>query len=452
MQAVKEIKMISRSKLITLPDFHATKLNNNRDIYVYLPEGYDEESDTRYPVLYMQDGQNCFDNGKSCEGRSWLIDKVTDKLIEENKIEKIIIVGIPFVRRSIEYCYYTWKNRQIHWDNGAGFEYSIDGLGTEYADFVINELKPYIDANYRTKTDSDNTALMGSSDGAFITFNMGIRHPEVFGNLAVMSPALFAMDMDFLDRTDIKNRMIWIDTGEKEACLNEDARKMVRILLNKGMEEGKDLFFYYEPDGEHTEQQWGKRVNSPLTLFFGQAGQPQSVNLYSDDVLSLKDTDKFINPVITYNTGVTRSDYCAVFTNSNSDVLTIGKAGELVPLRPGKTEITYTINNITEKREIVVDPELSDKVELSFTVQVPESTPDNATVGIDTYSPLNFKLERTADGLYVGKVKVMRGLNCNYMLRCLCNTGLYREHGTSIRHFRATENLEINCKVESWGN
>lgn len=442
------------SRIETIKNFHASKLGNDRDIDIYLPEGYEENKKERYPVLYLQDGQSVFDNGKSGTGRSWKLDAVADRLIREKRIEKIIMVAIPHVNRTIEYCYYTWKDKKVRWDNGAGFDYSINGRGEAYADFVIHELKPFIDAHYRTLPDSDNTALMGSSDGGFITFNMGIRHPDVFGKIAVMSPAFFAMDMDYFRETEVRNRLIWMDTGEKELCLNHDARNMAKQLMEKGYVDGENLFFYFAPDGEHTEADWGARVFCPLILFFGNVGKPVKVRLATDERISLNEKEAFLNPIIIYESHVRRSDLNGEYAVSDHGVLDVEKSGEITPKAPGKTEIIYRLHDLVLKREITVDAELTDTVEVEFVVQVPEDTPKDARVGIDTGSPLHVELQKKSAGVYSGKAVLKRGTKFMYRIKMYRNFRLITELNAKdeipCRRLHATEREEIRCRVEKW--
>lgn len=444
------------ARIETIKDFHASKLGNDRDIYVCLPEGYEENTQERYPVLYLQDGQSVFDNGRSVNGRSWKIDAVADRLIREKRIGKIIIVAIPHVNRTVEYCYYTWKDKRVRWSNGAEFDYSINGQGEAYADFVIRELKPFIDARYRTLPDSGNTALMGASDGGFITFNMGIRHPDVFGKIAVMSPAFFAMDMDFFEGAEVKNRMIWMDTGEKELCLNRDARDMAKRLMEKGCTDGENLFFYFVPDGEHTEADWGARVFCPLILFFGNVGKPVDVRLIADERISPKEKQRFINPVIRYDSHVRRSDLNGEYAVSDHDVLDVGKSGEITPGAAGEAEVTYRLNDLMRKKKIVIDAKLSAAVEVEFIVQVPEDTPEDARVGIDTCSPLHVELQRRNAGIYAGKAVLERGTRFRYLVKMYWNFRLFAELDTKdeipCRRLHAAEREEIRCRVEKWGH
>lgn len=445
------------SNIVSIPKFHAARLNNDRDIFVALPEGYDRDKNQRYPVLYTQDGQNVFFSGISSSGTSWMINNEAERLAEENKISKIIIVAIPFMNRSIEYSYYTWKDKKVSWENVEGFNYSIEGRGEEYADFVINEVKPYIDLHFRTLKDSCNTALMGSSDGAFITFNMGIRHPEVFGKLAVMSPAFFGMDLEFLKKTEIRNELIFMDVGEKEMCLNSDALNMALLLIETGRIDGKDLFFHYVPNGEHNEADWAIRVKNPLICFFGKTGYPLTAELSGRRVLGPEEKEVYVNPILTYNTSFQRTVLYGEYIVDDETVLTVEKSGRVNIYREGKTKLIFTAEGVTAEADYKIDEALSPTVNINFTVKVPENTPEEAMIAIDSYTPANYRLERNANGLYTGSAILKRGVIINYKVRMFSDfqlkTETFKNHiKMPYRQLSADADMEIICNVEGWSD
>ena len=132
-----------------------------REISVWLPPGYATDINSRYPVLYMQDGQNLFDPATSAFGIDWRLDETADSLIRNGTIKPIIIVGLANTRwRSAEYA-----------DNDTGYAYMR---------FVVKTVKPFIDYAYRTLKDPENTAVGGSSLGALISFMLGWNYPDVF--------------------------------------------------------------------------------------------------------------------------------------------------------------------------------------------------------------------------------------------------------------------------------
>jgi len=227
-----------------------------RDIIVWLPPSYDSLSNKKYPVLYMQDGQNVFDPGTSSFGVDWQIDETTDSLIKIKAIEEIIVVGI----------YNTYQR---------GSEYNQTDLGYAYMRFIVKELKPFIDSTYRTLPDRKNTAVGGSSSGGLISFMMLWEYPDIFSKAACISPAFKISDIDFVssvknysgNKKDIK---IYIDNGgvglEKE--LQPGIDEMLIALKDKGYMENQDLLWVKDSSAEHDEAAWAKRVYRFLEFFF----------------------------------------------------------------------------------------------------------------------------------------------------------------------------------------
>lgn len=235
-------------------DFASQHLTLPRDIIVWLPPGYTE--DERYPVLYMHDGQNIFDPLTSYIGQDWKVDEVATQLISENKMKKIIVVGI--------YC-----------TELRGPEYSPMQLGEKYTQFLIQELKPFIDSHYPTLRDSSNTAVMGSSMGGIISFNIAWENPHVFSMAGCLSPAFMVDDNEILERVNTytgnkKPIKFYLDNGTVglEAELAPGFEQMCRLLPQKGYTED-DLLVYVDDGAVHNEIAWANRIHIPLLFFFG---------------------------------------------------------------------------------------------------------------------------------------------------------------------------------------
>lgn len=228
----------------------------NRDIIVWLPPGYDELSDKYYPVLYMQDGQNVFDPSTSSFGIDWQIDEVADSLIKTKSIKEIIIVGIynsPF----------------------RGVEYNNTTLGSAYMNFIIEELKPFIDRVYHTLPDRQNTAIGGSSSGGLISFIMAWEHSDVFSMAACLSPAFKIKKIDYVAPVKSysgarKDIMLYIDNGGigLEEQLQPGIDEMLSALKEKGFVQGKDILYFKDSSAEHNESAWAKRVYRFLEFMF----------------------------------------------------------------------------------------------------------------------------------------------------------------------------------------
>ena len=444
------------SKIITIPDFYASKLNNYRNIYVYLPSGYDMDPDIRYPVLYMHDGQNIFDLPTSSDEKSWGIHNTADKLIDENKIRKLIIVGIAFKERAQEYSHASWNRKHVEYNEYARFEYTIEGKGELYEDFIIKELKPYIDKTFRTLPDKDNTALMGASAGGLVTFNIGTRHPNIFSMLGVMSPAFFSMDFNILKSIDKQALKMWFDAGEREPCLLEDTKRVVDLLLEKGYIEWEELIYYQVPDGFHSNKDWGDRAAGPLIFFFGNIGEPVYAQLAGRNQVGLDEEDVRVNPVVYYNSGLIRSDLKASYVVENDEVLELRPDGMIIPKREGTSRVDYVLKEIQVSKTYTIIKGLSKTVKVEFEVIAPENTPEEAMVFADTYSPINLSMEKVSEGVYKGVFHLPRGLNVNYRLKMLCKDRLAIEKDAGLddiplRNLYAIDDLEIHCIVNHWG-
>ena len=225
-----------------------------RDIIVWLPPGYSGEE--KYPVLYMQDGQNIIDPLTSYIGQDWKIDEAATRLISGQKMKKIIVVGI--------YC--TELREE---------EYSPRHLGGEYTKFLIQELKPFIDENYFTMSDQTNTAVMGSSMGGIISFQLAWEHPEVFSMAGCLSPAFLVDDYEILERVktytgEKKSVKFYLDNGTLglETELAPGFHRMGLLLTEKGYSK-EDLMIFVDEGATHNEISWSNRVHIPLLFFFG---------------------------------------------------------------------------------------------------------------------------------------------------------------------------------------
>jgi predicted alpha/beta superfamily hydrolase len=156
-----------------------------RRVWLYLPPGYARQPTKRYPVVYLQDGQNVFDEATAFAGE-WGVDETLNQLAAgPAKATQAIVVAIDNggERRLNEYS--PWANA----------EYQKGGEGDQYTDFLARTLKPYVDAHYRTRPEAAHTAIAGSSMGGLIALYAGLKYPQVFGRVGVFSPAIwFAKD------------------------------------------------------------------------------------------------------------------------------------------------------------------------------------------------------------------------------------------------------------------
>ncbi|HEX3016936.1 MAG TPA: alpha/beta hydrolase-fold protein [Caproicibacter sp.] len=452
-----------RSKIIKISDFYAKKLNNYRDIFIYLPEGYDADTELRYPVLYMHDGQNIFSiSNKSLSGCSWNIDYTADELIRQGKIKKIIIVGVSNnTSRGGEYTHFSCINRVVKGGALGDYKLSVDGRGLLYEDFIINDLKPYVDSKFRTMSDSENTAMIGSSMGGLVTYNIGFRNPGIFGKLGIMSPAFFWEDLKSLSSVQKAPLKIWMDVGEGEDYFVNYAKDVADVLIEKGYKSGDDFMYYQEPMAIHSELDWGKRVRMPLMYFFGNIGVPESCRLFGDDKTGISEENLRINPVITYDSGFTISQLNGSYCAEHPEVLDVCGDGTILGKSEGTSNVTFTYEGLKISRQYTVVKELSNSVDITINVKVPGKTPTEANVYMGTYVTKPLKLCRIGDKLYQGRFSFPRGLVVSFRFRREADVfgkpDLTLEKDKSmneidIRQFRATEDKELFYTVENWGD
>jgi predicted alpha/beta superfamily hydrolase len=244
--------------------FQSLVLGNTRNIFVYLPPCYAHESTRRYPVLYMQDGQNLFDPALSfIPGNDWQLDETAEFLIARGEIEPLIIVGIE----------HAGHDRTMEFSPSRDARLKAGGRADDYGRMIVEELKPYIDARYRTRLGPDDTGLGGSSLGGLVALYLGFTWPDVFRRLAVMSPSLWWDRRRLLDlaRTLPEHLplKIWLDTGTSEGGGTlRNAQILKNTLLRHGWRMGKDFRYLEVQGGEHSELDWRSRAGDMLRFLY----------------------------------------------------------------------------------------------------------------------------------------------------------------------------------------
>lgn len=239
-----------------LRQLESPQLQNKRDILVYLPPSY-SVGDSHYPVIYMHDGQNLFDARTSFAGE-WNVDGTIDNFSNEGL--ETIVVGIPNVgaQRANEYSPFD--------DPKHG-----PGKGDAYVSFIIDTLKPIIDADFRTRPDRDATGIAGSSMGGLISLYAFFQRPDVFGFASVMSPALWygqRQIYDYLARSKKVEGRIYVDVGTQEGTQElRDVQRLRDILVELGYVPGQDMLFMIDLGAGHNEAAWARRVGKQLRFF-----------------------------------------------------------------------------------------------------------------------------------------------------------------------------------------
>ena len=251
----------------THENFPSRFLTASHTIQVYLPPGYESDQSARYPVLYLNDGQNLFDSATAFGGTEWRVDETAQALITSGAIEPMIVVGIhnAGAYRIDEYTPTRDKARQE------------GGRADLYGRMVMEELKPFIDSEYRTRPEREHTGLGGSSLGALLSLYLGLKYPIFIGKLAILSPSVW-WDNRFIVRriraiSQRPPQRIWLSMGTAESEDGIAAARRVRdALVAKGWTLGTDLE-YVEIDGAiHSEHAWAAVVDPMLRYLYGRTG------------------------------------------------------------------------------------------------------------------------------------------------------------------------------------
>ena len=228
--------------------FLIPQLDRKRRIWIYLPRGY-KASHKKYPVMYMQDGQNVFDEFTAYNGE-WAVDETLDSLIRKGT-PPCIVVGIDNgPERMQEYNPYEYK----HFGKGEG---------DQYVDFLVKTLKPFIDSHYRTLPSPDNTIIAGSSMGGLIAYYAALKYPDVFENAGIFSPSFIIADTikDFtLSNGNKLTGKLFFYMGEKED--NNNLKKVNEIVQLLGENSSAMIYYAVDPDSSHNEKAWRKWFGS----------------------------------------------------------------------------------------------------------------------------------------------------------------------------------------------
>lgn len=240
-------------------EFNIPQLDRKRRIWVYLPPDY-ENSNESYPVLYMHDGQNVFDTLTSFAGE-WEVDETLNKLYKEKDF-KLIVIAIDNGGENRMNEYSPWINTK----HGGG-------EGKTYIDFLIKTLKPFVDENYRTKTDKENTVIMGSSMGGLISHYAGLKYPEVFGKIGVFSPSFWFSKQSFelaSQNSQVNNLKMYFLIGKKEgANMVSDMEKMIGIMKTNGFNKN-NIAKKIVPEAGHNEKFWRNEFEEAILWLFNK--------------------------------------------------------------------------------------------------------------------------------------------------------------------------------------
>ena len=256
---------------LRLHQFRSRVFRNTRFLRVWLPPGYDDPQNAgrRYPVFYLNDGQNLFEPSTSFNGVEWQIDETSDRLIREAIVPPLIVVGLDNagVNRIREYMPYRSLQPVI-----------MRVQGSRYPDFLIKEVMPFVARQYRVASGPQNTGLGGSSLGALIALYTAIVRPGMFGQLLLESPSLWASNRQIIKQSRTAKtwpERIVLATGTAEAgradrdrSMVDDVRELAAILRRAGMSD-KRLLVKIDEGATHHEAAWARRFPEALSFLFG---------------------------------------------------------------------------------------------------------------------------------------------------------------------------------------
>jgi len=283
----------NHGRMLETPRLRAPRPSSDRSLYVYLPPGYDHDLDQHYPVFYWMEAQHLWDHPSLLHG-GYKLDTTLDRLILEGRIPPMIAVGVPHDRsiRGGEYMGFgAWYGLEMTPEQERLAE-NYRQLNDSFRGFMVEVVKPYIDNNFRTKTDPQNTAVGGGSFGGGISMSLNLLHPEVFGKSAAMAVGQYDPSMGQWrtnpfklfpwlvneasqalreNRPGIREVKMWIDCGTEgiDVVFLPKNEALVQGLLEAGLiKETNVLWRVYEGTGHH-EGYWAERLDDVLLALFG---------------------------------------------------------------------------------------------------------------------------------------------------------------------------------------
>lgn len=256
----KKAEEKKKGTIVVISDFYSEELGTNMAIRIYLPPEY-EKSGKNYPVIYMPDGQNLFSSATATYQKEWCMDENIDQFYRKNRTDGMIVVGVDSDSAT--------RNKDYNLYLGA-YEGGGEGNAAKVADFFANTLKPYIDENYRTLPERENTSIIGSSYGAVVAIVTSVNYPEVYGytgafsycdnqNPEKMNEYLKAN----ITKEVFAGRKIYFFTGAYDFAY-QSTKGAFEIAVENGVE---NVEFLFDENGQHDEYTWCKYVDDCLEFF-----------------------------------------------------------------------------------------------------------------------------------------------------------------------------------------
>jgi len=238
-------------------EFEIPQLNKTRKIWALLPHDY-ETSTEHYPVLYLQDAQNLFN--ENAPFGNWQIDKKL-AVMSDYGIGKIIIIAVEHAE----------KERVLEYNFGKTL--LGQGEGKKYIRFIADTLKPFVDKNFRTKSEREFTGIGGSSMGGLVSIFSGLIYPEVYGKLMIFSPSLWVIPkikFSFLDFFEPMNTKVYLYAGgdESETMIRHVKKFKKRLLKRESIREMMKVKLSINMEGKHSETYWSDEFPKAIEWLF----------------------------------------------------------------------------------------------------------------------------------------------------------------------------------------
>jgi predicted alpha/beta superfamily hydrolase len=250
--------------------FSSQILSYDQIVWVYLPPGYDENPLARYPVLYMQDGQNLFDPNRAFQGNEWEVDEALDASGEQQpapaSIRDIIVVGAE-----------AGPDRNVNYTPSIDPGYGWGGNGDKYLRMLVEELKPQVDTMLRTLPGREHTGIMGSSLGGLISAWAGCTRADTFGLIGAMSPSTWWDDTMIIDAVSMMSPApmrplrVYVDSGDSGPSKDDmtNTATLAATYRNLGYVEGSDFHYVLDQGAQHSEPYWAERFPGAAQFLFG---------------------------------------------------------------------------------------------------------------------------------------------------------------------------------------
>jgi predicted alpha/beta superfamily hydrolase len=249
--------------LRVIRDFPSSPEGFSRTLRVLLPDAYAQQPSRRFPVLYMHDGQNVFAHPESAVFDTWCANRAVEALVMRGSIDPWIVVGIDSGPSRMS-DYSPWRDATM----------DAPGRADVYLRFLVDELKPWVDRSFRTRTASPSTAIAGASLGGLVSLYAGLRYPDVFGPIGAFSPSVMWAGRRMFDEWRAHTRhwsRIYLDAGADEQLVinghlldyGPATRDFGAHLRHLGYQPW-ELVTVLEPGGQHHERDWQRRLPAAL--------------------------------------------------------------------------------------------------------------------------------------------------------------------------------------------